>query len=137
MTVHLKKLSVGSASLDDLRDLQQMRLKQRGRLVHVTRNRPRRATELLDGGSIYWIIKGVMIARQQVVDLVDTQRVDGSPACGLLLDPALVPVTPTKMRIFQGWRYLESEDAPEDLGISSGNELPNELVAELRGLGIL
>ena len=137
MTVHLKKLSVGSSSLDDLQMWQELRVKQGGRLVHVTRNRPRRATELLDGGSMYWIIKGVMTARQSIVDLVEAQRADGSPACGIVLDPVLVPVTPTRMRIFQGWRYLEPDDAPADLGVAGGGDLPSELVAELRSLGIL
>ena len=137
MTVHLKKLSVGSTSLDDLQSWQNLRVKQGGRLVHVTRNRPRRAAELLDGGSIYWIIKGVMTARQSIVDMVEAQRADGTLACGIVLDPVLVPVTPTRMRIFQGWRYLEPDDAPADLGVSGGSDLPGELVAELRSLGIL
>jgi len=137
MPVHLKKLSVGSHTLDDLRNWQEHRIRQGGKLVHVTRNRPRRADELLDGGSIYWIIKGVMTVRQKVVDLIETQRLDGTPACGLVLCPVMVPVVPAKMRIFQGWRYLEQADAPSDLGLSTGDELPPELIAELRSLGIL
>jgi len=106
MTVHLKKLSVGSASIDSLRELQALRLANVGRLVHVTRNRPRRTAELLDGGSIYWIIKGVMTARQAIIDFVEAQRADGSPACGIVLSPEIVTVAPTRMSIFQGWRYL-------------------------------
>ena len=100
MTVHLKKLSVGSQSLDNLRDWQALRLAQGGRLVHVTRNRPRRADELLDGGSIYWIIKGVVTARQAIIDLADAQRADGTPACGIVLSPEIIQVAPTKMRVF-------------------------------------
>jgi len=79
----------------------------------------------------------VMTVRQKVVDLIETQRLDGTPACGLVLCPVLVSVVPTKMRIFQGWRYLEQADAPSDLGLSTGDELPPELIAELRSLGIL
>jgi hypothetical protein len=137
MTVHLKKLSVGSDSLDTLKSWQALRLAETGRLMHVTRNRPRRADEILDGGSIYWIIKGVMIARQKIIDLAEIQRADGRPACGLVLGSELVATTPTKMRIFQGWRYLEAEDAPADLTGAADESMPPALAAELRALGIL
>ena len=136
MTVHLKKLSVGTASIDSLRGLQARRIANVGKLVHITRNRPRRAEELLDGGSIYWIIKGVMTARQAIIDLIDSQRADGSPACGIVLSPEIIQVTPTRTRIFQGWRYLEFADAPIDLSAGEDTNMPTELVAELRALGI-
>ena len=137
MTVHLKKLSVGSHSLETLRAWQALRLSETGRLIHITRNRPRRVEEILDGGCIYWIIKGVMSARQNIVDLVEVKRVDGQAACGLVLDPNLVAIVPTKMRIFQGWRYLESDDAPADLIDPVDESMPPALVAELRELGVL
>jgi hypothetical protein len=136
MTVHLKKLSVGSQSLDNLRDWQALRLAQGGRLIHVTRNRPRRADELLDGGSIYWIIKGVVTARQAIIDLAEARRADGTPACGIVLSPEIIQVAPTKMRIFQGWRYLEEKDAPPDIDVDDSGDIPAELAAELRDLGI-
>ena len=137
MTVHLKKLSVGSQSLENLREWQALRLSETGRLIHVTRNRPRRAEEILDGGSIYWIIKGVMSARQSIIDLAEVQRSDGQVSCGLVLSPNLVATVPTKMRIFQGWRYLETEDAPPDLADPVDESMPPNLVAELRELGVL
>ena len=137
MTVHLKKLSVGSHSLETLRAWQALRLSETGRLIHITRNRPRRAEEILDGGSIYWIIKGVMSARQQIIDLAAVQRADGQVACGLVLSPNLVATVPIKMRIFQGWRYLEAEDAPADLTDPVDESMPPTLVAELRELGVL
>ena len=136
MTVHLKKLSVGTASVDSLRGLQAQRLANASRLVHITRNRPRRAEELLNGGSIYWIIKGVMTARQAIIDFVEVQRVDGTPACGIVLSPEIVDVVPTRMRIFQGWRYLEVADAPIDVLTDDDENMPSEFVAELRELGI-
>ena len=136
MTVHLKKLSVGLQSLDSLRAGQALRLAQGGRLVHVTRNRPRRAEELLDGGSIYWIIEGVVTARQAIIDLADAQRADGTPACGIVLSPEIIQVVPTKMRIFQGWRYLEAKDAPPDIEADDAGDMPAELAAALRDLGI-
>ena len=137
MTVHLKKLSVGSQSLETLRAWQALRLSETGHLVHVTRNRPRRVEEILDGGSIYWIIKGVMSARQNIIDLAEVQRSDGQVACGLVLSPDLIATLPTKMRIFQGWRYLEAEDAPADLTDPVDESMPPALVAELRELGVL
>ena len=137
MTVHLKKLSVGSASVDGLRALQAQRLANVGRLIHITRNRPRRVEELLNGGSIYWIIKGVMTARQAIVDFVEAERADGSPACGVVLSPEIVTVVPTRMRIFQGWRYLEVADAPIDVGTDNDENMPSEFFSELRELGIL
>ena len=137
MTVHLKKLSVGSQSLENLRVWQALRLSETGQLIHVTRNRPRRAAEILNGGSIYWIIRGVMSARQNIVDLAEVQRADGQIACGLVLCPVLVATVPTKMRIFQGWRYFETEDAPADLTDPFDESMPPALVAELRELGVL
>ena len=137
MTVHLKKLSVGSQSLETLRVWQALRLSETGQLIHVTRNRPRRAAEILNGGSIYWIIRGVMSARQNIIDLVEVQRADGQVACGLVLCPDLVATVPTKMRIFQGWRYLEAVDAPADMNDPVDESMPPALVAELRELGVL
>jgi hypothetical protein len=107
--------------------------------MHVTRNRPRRADEILAGGSIYWIIKGVMCARQPIIELREVTRADGRPTCGIVLAPDLVKVEPTRMRIFQGWRYLEEQNAPRDVLVSEedGQEMPPALVAELRELGLL
>lgn len=139
MTVHLKKLSVGSESLASMRQWQEMRMKAGFELMHVTRNTPRRAEEVLDGGSIYWVIKGVMCARQPIIELRSMQRADGRPACGIVLTPEIFAVEPTRVRIFQGWRYLEAKDAPVDLPMAAdGDEaMPPELVAELRELGLL
>ena len=139
MTVHLKKLSVGSESLASLRQWQGARRKAGFELMHVTRNTPRRAEEVLNGGSIFWVIKGVMCARQPIVELRKMQRADGKPACGIVLAPEIFPVEPMRVRIFQGWRYLEVKDAPADLPMAAdGDEaMPPELVAELRELGLL
>ena len=137
MTVHLKKLSVGSESLASLRQWQEARRKAGFELMHVTRNTPRRAEEVLDGGSIFWVIKGVMCARQPIVELREMQRADGKSACGIVLAPDLIAVEPRRMRIFQGWRYLEAEDAPADLTDPVDESMPPALVAELRELGVL
>ena len=139
MTVHLKKLSVGTESLASLRQWQALRRDSGQELMHVTRNTPRRADEVLAGGSMFWVIKGVMCARQPIRELRTMQRADGKPACGIVLAPELVAVEPMRVRIFQGWRYLEAKDAPADLPVSAeGDEaMPPELVAELRELGLL
>ena len=132
MTVHLKKLSVGSESLAGLRHWQAERVRNGMELMHVTRNTPRRAEEVLDGGSIFWVIKGVMCARQPITELRSMQRADGKPACGIVLAPELVAVEPLRVRIFQGWRYLEVKDAPVDIPVADegGDTMPPELVAE-------
>ena len=95
-----------------------------------------RVEELLNGGSIYWIIKGVMSARQAIIDFVEAERADGRLACGIVLSPEIVTVAPTRMRIFQGWRYLEVADAPIDIGTENDENMPSEFFAELRELGI-
>ena len=139
MTVHLKKLSVGSESLASLRHWQTERVHNGMELMHMTRNTPRRADEVLDGGSIFWVIKGVMCARQPITELRSMQRADGKPACGIVLAPEIIAVEPLRVRIFQGWRYLEAKDAPVDIpvGEEAGEAMPPELVAELRELGLL
>jgi hypothetical protein len=78
-----------------------------------------------------------MSARQNIIDLADVQRADGQVACGLVLSPDLVATVPTKMRIFQGWRYLETEDAPADMNDPVDESMPPALVVELRELGVL
>jgi len=139
MTVHLKKLSVGSESVESMRQWQSQRVKAGLPLIHATRNRPRRREELLDGGSIYWIIKGQMQARQQIDDLIELTGPDGIIRCGIVLNPVIIPVWSRKERIFQGWRYLEVENAPEDMPVDQqdGEALPAEMASELRDLGLL
>lgn len=141
--LHLIKLSVGSESVDTLAAWQAKRLAEHGRLWHATRMMPRRRDELLDPaapGSIYWVIRGVIQARQRLVGIESGLDGEGRRMTLLLLDPELVRVEPQPMRPFQGWRYLPPEKAPADLridaeGLEEGP--PPELLAELRSLGIL
>lgn len=121
MTLHLIKLCVGVDSIEELADWQQGRLAEQRkagetpRLWHTTFQTPKREAELLDGGSIYWVIKGAVQVRQGIVGFEPGAKSDGSKGCRILLDPALVPVRPMPRRAFQGWRYLTAEDAPPDL----------------------
>ena len=144
MPLHLKKLSVGSTSIEGLEEWHREVLESRGRIMHVTRSFPRRAGEILPGGSIYWIIKGKMVARQVIGDLVEVEREDGGTSCGIVLVPGLVRILRKRHRPFQGWRYLEEADAPPDLpGQGEGGDqgdgevMPQKMAEELRDLGLL
>lgn len=134
-SLHLIKLSVGPESLAQLTAWQQQRVRAGAELMHVTRQMPKRAEELLGGGSIYWVIKSTIVARQQLAEL-RALVIDGVPHCGLVLSPDLIRVRPRPHRPFQGWRYLEAKDAPADLGAAEG-EMSNELMRELVGAGLV
>ena len=141
MTVHLQKLSVGSESIQTLADWQAHVVNQRLRRglsshhVHVTRMFPKRREELLDGGSIYWVIKGNIICRNQITALEEKTK-NGRRACAIVMDPTLIPVLPKPRRAFQGWRYLQDSDVPPDLTDSeAGADLPAEFRAKLIDLG--
>jgi hypothetical protein len=143
MSLHLIKLSVGSESFSDLEDWQKERLRemkkkgQKPELVHVTRQMPKRAAELLDGGSIYWVIRGWIVGRQKLLELRPMKR-SGVPHCGIIYDKKLVPVQARQRRAFQGWRYLEAKDAPPDgNAIEGADDLPEEMRRELMELGLI
>ncbi|MGE0225310.1 MAG: DUF1489 family protein, partial [Acetobacteraceae bacterium] len=110
-------------------------------LRHRTRNFPRRRDDVLDGGSMYWVISGSMLARQRILDIIEDQRDDGTACTALILDPDLVPLAGRPTKAFQGWRYLQPEEAPPDMpeiGAIMGVEaLPAALRRELRALCLL
>lgn len=145
MSLHLIKLCVGAESIRDLQEWIDERLAQKKKKklplehVHVTRMFPTRAEELLDGGSLYWVIKGQIAARQKLLDLRETKGKDGIKRCGIVLDLKVVPVSPRPRSAFQGWRYLQDKDAPPDLGKQGKGlvKMPEELRRELRELGLL
>jgi hypothetical protein len=141
--LHLIKLCVGVDSLEELARWQKQRLaekKKKGQkpeLVHVTRQTPKRAEELLAGGSLYWVIKGQIAARQRLLEL-RAMKHDGVPHCGLVYDKKLVPVARRPRAAFQGWRYFDPKDAPPDIAAIKGAKgLPPALQAELAALGLL
>lgn len=140
--IHLIKLCVGVKTVDELiahRDF--LRETGRGRRdglhVHRTRMSPKRKEELLDGGSIYWVMSGKISARQRIVDLVEATDHEGKSCCDIVMDPEIYRTVPRPKRPFQGWRYLKPEDAPQDVSQSDGEDLPPELAAELDALGLL
>ncbi len=132
MTVHLVKLCVGVDTVKDLKTWQTERLRflaesgEVPELCHRTMQMPRRRDDVLDGGSLYWVIKGFVLARQRILDLKKTTREDGRSCCGIVLDRKIVTTRPHPRRPFQGWRYLEAADAPPDARIDEddGGEMP-------------
>lgn len=138
--LHLVKLAVGVRDLPHLRAIQAERALREPPLRHRTRNMPRRAAEILAGGSMYWVIGGAIVARQRILDLVKDRWEDGTPCAGVVLEADLVPVRGRLMKPFQGWRYLQESDAPADLATGPPHgaaELPEALRHELEALCLL
>ncbi|MFD1340954.1 DUF1489 family protein [Litorisediminicola beolgyonensis] len=138
---HLLKLSAGTESVESLADWQASRRAQTedGLPRHVTRMWPKREDEILAGGSIFWVIKGLIQCRQRIRRLDEVTGPDGIRRCALVLDPELIRVTPAPKRAFQGWRYLAVADAPRDLPAARRSEdpLPPELAGALAEIGVL
>lgn len=144
MALHLIKLSVGTESVDDLERWIKSKLKgKKGRdkleRVHTTRMVPKRMEELLDGGSIYWVIRGQIMCRERILDIRPFIDTDGIGRCHLVLDPECILVDPRPFRAFQGWRYLAEKDAPPDLKkmAPGAAAMPEPMRRELRELGLL
>ncbi len=139
--VNLLKLCVGAETVQDLLDWQaKPRAKGPDGLPrHVTRMWPKRADEVLAGGSLYWVFKGVILARQRILRLDEVDRGDGTRRCGLVLDPDVVRTEAVPKRPFQGWRYLTADAAPRDLPKdrrADNENLPPKLLAALAEIGV-
>ncbi len=145
MTLHLIKLCVGADSVSDLRDWIKEKLKDKRKRsekpehIHRTRMTPKRAAELLDGGSLYWVIRGDVMCRQRIRDVRPFRDKDGIGRCAIVLDPKVVLTAPRPYRAFQGWRYLAANDAPRDLekAAPGATAMPEKLRRELRELGLM
>lgn len=145
MALNLVKLCVGIASVEELQAHLDFRISekraigQRHEPIHTTRMVPKRVGELLDGGSLYWVIKGKVQVRQMLVDIRPFTDAQGIKRCDLVMEPRLIMTEWQPRRAFQGWRYLKVEDAPRDLGNMTGgiHALPPELRSELANLGLL
>ncbi len=139
--LHLIKLSVGPKDVAQLREIQARRAVADPPLRHQTRMFPKRAAEILAGGSIYWVVAGFLQVRQRILEIREEAWDDGTTCAGLVLDPELVPVAARPVKPFQGWRYLEPTAAPPDVAeaaVAEGVEaLPARLREELRALGLL
>jgi len=142
--LHLVKLCVG---IDSVAQLEAYRADQRrdasanqreDLTTHVTRMWPRRAGELLNGGSLYWVIKGVIQARQRILRFEERIGHDGIRRCAIIMSPKIIRTQNAQRRPFQGWRYLDAKDSPPDLFAENRNadELPAELQQALSEIGL-
>ena len=145
MPLHLIKLCVGCDSVKDLRDwireklAEKKKRKQPLEHIHTTRMMPKRAAELIDGGSLYWVIRGEVLCRQRLIDVRPFVDKDGIGRCRLVMEPKVVLTQPRPYRAFQGWRYFAANEAPRDLdragkGVAA---MPETLRRELRELGLM
>jgi len=145
MTLHLIKLCVGCDSVRELEKWIKQKLQEKRKRgekpehIHRTRMVPKRAAELVDGGSLYWVIRGEIACRQRLRDVRPFRDKDGIGRCGLVLDPKVVPVEMRPFRAFQGWRYLAAKDAPRDLNqVAPGAAaMPEKMRRELHELGLM
>jgi len=145
MPLHLIKLCVGADSVRDLEDWIKQKLKakrkngEKPEHIHRTRMVPKRAAELTDGGSLYWVIRGEVMCRQRFRAVRPFVDKDGIGRCRLVLDAKVVLVEPRPYRAFQGWRYLAAKDAPRDLAkvVKGAAAMPETLRRELRELGLM
>jgi hypothetical protein len=145
MPLHLIKLCVGCDSVADLEGWIKEKLKEKKKRrqkpehVHTTRMLPKRADELTDGGSLYWVIRGQISCREKIVDIRTATGKDGIRRCQVVLDGKVVLVEPRPRSAFQGWRYLEPKDAPRDLARAApgASRMPEQMRRELQELGLL
>lgn len=146
MTLHIIKLCVGAAGIEDLAHWQRGRIAARKKSgqsplpYHTTYQTPKRQDELMDGGSLYWVMKGLITVRQKIAGFETGSKEDGTPCCVILLKPDLIPVRPVPRRAFQGWRYLAADDAPEDISGAAGVGLaamPPRMRKALAELGLI
>ncbi len=143
MTLHIIKLAVGVDDFAHMKKVQANRRKQRRQKPGsphwvFTRNTPRRAEELLDGGSLYWVVKGVIRCRQELVGFEeDFDKEEARKYCKIKVKRTIIKTAPRACRAFQGWRYFKPEDAPPDIALGDSADMPDEMAAELRRLGLL
>ena len=145
MPLHLIKLCVGCESVADLEDWVEQKLKEKKRRgqkaehIHTTRMVPKRAAELTDGGSLYWVVRGQVACRERILDIRPFTDKDGIGRCRVVLDGKVVLIEPRPRAAFQGWRYLEAKDAPRDLSRAAPGaaKMPEAMRRELQELGLL
>ena len=133
--INLKKLAVGIKSINDLKKIQSLKLKKNNEIFVKTRNKPARKAEILDGGSIYWIINNKFSIRQLIIDIREGVSEEGNKFCFITLDKKIIDVEKKSQRPFQGWRYLKSYDAPKDINLSLEKNIPEDLSNHLLEFG--
>jgi hypothetical protein len=145
MPLHIIKLAVGCESVKELKGWVAERMqtaKRKGlspRHIHITRMTPKRVEDVLAGGSLYWVIRGEIAAREKIIAIEPFRDRDGIGRCRLVMQPKVIAVLPRPMRPFQGWRYFAESDAPGDLESAGAGvaAMPEPMRRELRELGLL
>lgn len=145
MALHLIKLCVGVDSIRELDEwikeklAEKKKKKQPLEHIHTTRMMPTQKAALLDGGSLYWVIKGVISCRQKLIDLRPFSDKEGIKRCRIVMESKLVTVLPKPRSAFQGWRYLKANEAPTDLakGAKGADAMSEEMRRQLHELGLL
>ena len=140
MPLHLIKLCVGADCVADLEAWIKQKTKGgKKERIHTTRMVPKRAEELSDGGSLFWVIRGEVTCRERILDIRPFTDKDGIGRCRIVMDGKIVLVEPRPRAAFQGWRYLEAKDAPRDLARAApgASRMPEAMRRELRELGLL
>jgi hypothetical protein len=138
MALNLVKLCVGVSEMSEMKAWIHEARGGRDTLDHVTRMWPRREAEILPGGSLYWVIRGLILCRQPIAGFERVKGGDGIDRCRIVFKAKLVPVRPTPRRAFQGWRYLEAADSPPDLAKGVKAEaIPEAMRKDLAALGLL
>jgi hypothetical protein len=139
MSLHLIKLCVGVSEVEEMSSWVAINKRSGEALDHVTRMFPRRKDEILPGGSLYWVIRGLILCRQPIADLQEVVGDDGIQRCRMVFQPKIIRVRPTPRRAFQGWRYLAGDDVPPDLkkGDTAVADMPEALRRDLAALGLL
>jgi hypothetical protein len=138
--LHLVKMAVGASDVEELRRFRDQRRVERGESWVYTRNHPRRAEAVLDGGSLYWVVKGQIRARERIIGFRSKHDDNGRTYCLILTDDEFVVTLPRAFRPFQGWRYLPPSDVPKDAPSGPGGDfaaMPDHMLAELRELGLI
>ena len=136
MALHMIKLVVGADTIDDLLAWRASHAKPGEPWILRTRMTPKRGAEMVDGGSIYRVFRGVILCRQRIL-AVNTVGEGVTARCEITLDEHVVRVAPTPRRAFQGWRYLDPRDAPADLDTEAFGDVPDDLARQLREVGAL
>ncbi|WP_419796955.1 MAG: DUF1489 family protein [Terasakiella sp.] len=139
MTIHIRKLAARVEDIEELENIQARKLQDYGTLFTYTRNTPKRKEELLDGGSLYWVIKGHFRVRQEIIGFEEEMDDEGRKYCLIILKPGLIRTELKQQKAFQGWRYFEDKDIPRDIDErgNEGDQLPEDMQSELRELGLL
>ncbi|MHC5306927.1 DUF1489 family protein [Bartonella sp. LJL80] len=143
MALHIVKLCVGCSSIEELASWIDFRLDEKRAMgeapeqFHTTRMVPKRQDEILDGGSLYWVIKGNIQCRQKILDIRPFTDAEGIHRCHFVLEPKIIPTIWQPRRAFQGWRYLKEDEIPADDVFNGDSQLPAALKQELASLGLL